>query len=89
MLKKNRKEEVFNSINELITLLTLLKIKVESLSEDSESLQYIAFVLSLGNFAISRLHKELMMDEEVKSKKGGSELKGGKEENVKKRFALS
>jgi hypothetical protein len=88
MLKKNRKEEVFNSINELITLLTLLKIKVESLSEDSESLQYIAFVLSLGNFAISRLHKELM-DEEVKSKKGGSELKGGKEENVKKRFPLS
>jgi len=34
MLKKNRKEgEVFKLIDELITLLTLLKINVDSLSE--------------------------------------------------------
>ncbi len=82
MLKENRKKEVFNSIDELITLLTLLKIKVDSLSEDSEVLEYIAFVLSLGRFAISRLHKELMIDE--MSKRGDEE-----EANKKKRFGLS
>lgn len=88
MLRKNRKEEVLTSIDELITLLTLLKIKVDSL-EDSKSLAYIAFVLSLGRFAISSLHRELMI-EEVKSKKEeGSELEGGGKEKMKRRFDLS
>ncbi len=86
MEKNRRKEEVFNSINELITLLTLLKIKVDSLSENSEVLQYIDFVLSLGRFAISRLHKELMIEE--MNKEEGSGLRGGSEK-AKKKFDLS
>ena|GEM_PF-3089513 len=86
-MKKNRKKgEVFNSINELITLLTLLKIKVDSLPENSEVFRYIDFVLDLGKFAISHLHKELMI-EEMNKKEEGSELRGS--EKTKKKFDLS
>ena len=62
-MKGESKDEVLHSIDELITSFTLLKIKVDSLSEDSDLLPYIAFTLSLGKTAASRLHKKFMVDQ--------------------------
>jgi hypothetical protein len=62
-LKGESKEEVLHSIDELVTSFTLLKIKVNSLPEDSDLLPYIAFTLSLGKTAASRLHKKFMVDQ--------------------------
>jgi hypothetical protein len=73
MLNDESKEEVLRSLDELITLFTLLKIKVNSLPENSDLLPYIAFTLSLGKTATSRLHKKFMIDQmtriEYESKK--------------------
>jgi hypothetical protein len=62
-LKGESKEEILESIEEMITLLRLLKIKVDSLPEDSDLLPYIAFSLSLGKTATGALHKKFMVDQ--------------------------
>lgn len=62
-MKGESKEEILRSIDELVTSFTLLKIKVNSLPEDSDLLPYIAFTLSLGKTAASGLHKKFMVDQ--------------------------
>lgn len=62
-MKGESKDEVLHLIDELVTSFTLLKIKVNSLPEDSDLLPYIAFTLSLGKTAASRLHKKFMVDQ--------------------------
>jgi hypothetical protein len=62
-LKGESKEEILESIEEMITLLRLLKIKVDSLPEDSDLLPYIAFSLKLGKTATTTLHKKFMVDQ--------------------------
>jgi len=62
-LKGESKKEVMKSIEELMTLLRLLTIKVDSIPEDSDLLPYIAFSLRLGKTATSALHKKFMADQ--------------------------
>lgn len=62
-MKGESKNEVLHSIENLITSFSLLKIKVNSLPEDSDLLPYIAFTLSLGKTAASELHKKFMVDQ--------------------------
>ena len=62
-MKDESKDEVLHSIDELMTSFTLLKVKVSSLPENSDLLPYIAFTLSLGKTAASKLHKKFMVDQ--------------------------
>lgn len=62
-MKGESKEEILQSIEELMTLLRLLTIKVDSIPEDSYLLPYIAFSLRLGKTATSTLHKKFMVDQ--------------------------
>jgi len=77
-LKGESKKEVMKSIEELMTLLRLLTIKVDSIPEDSDLLPYIAFSLRLGKTATSALHKKFMVDQmtrtESQSKRSSSLL---------------
>ncbi len=65
-MKGESKEEVLQSIDELITMFGLLKIKVDSLSLDSDLLPYIAFTLTMGKTAASTLHKKFMVDQMIR-----------------------
>ncbi len=62
-MKGESKEEVLCSIREMITLLELLKIKVDSIPEDSNLLPYIAFTLTMGRTSANVLHKKFMVDQ--------------------------
>jgi len=68
-LKGENKQEVLQSIEDLITILRLLKIKVDSIPDDSELLPYIAFSLELGKTATNRLHKKFMIDQMIRIEK--------------------
>lgn len=83
-MKDESKEEVLHSIDELITLFTLLKIKVNSLPEDSDLLPYIAFTLSLGKTAASRLHKKFMVDQMTRIEEHESIKKDKKDSGITK-----
>jgi hypothetical protein len=62
-LKGENKHDVLHAIEELITMFRLLKIKVESIPDDSDLLPYIAFTLTMGKKAASTLHKKFMIDQ--------------------------
>lgn len=62
-MKGESKEEVLCSIREMITMLELLKIKVDSIPEDSNLLPYIAFTLIMGKKSANVLHKKFMVDQ--------------------------
>jgi hypothetical protein len=62
-LKGENKPVVLHSIEELISMFRLLKIKVESIPDDSDLLPYIAFTLTMGKKAASTLYKKFMMDQ--------------------------
>ncbi len=62
-MKGESKEEVLQSIEELITMFKLLKIKVDLIPSDSDLLPYIAFTLTMGKTAASILHKKFMIDQ--------------------------
>ena len=68
-LKGESKEEVLQLIEDVISLLRLLSIKVNSLPSDSDLLPYIAFTIGMGKFAASDLHKRFMVDQMTRIEK--------------------
>lgn len=62
-MKGEGKEEVLHSIKDLITMFELLKLKVDSIPEDSDLLPYIAFTLTMGKTAANTLHKKFMVNQ--------------------------
>lgn len=69
MLKGESKEEVLTLIEEVINLLRLLSIKVNSLPPDSELFPYIAFTVGMGKTASANLHKKFMIDQMTRIEK--------------------
>lgn len=68
-MKGESKEEILDLIEEVISLLRLLSIKVNSLPPDSELLPYIAFTVGMGKTAASNIHKKFMIDQMTRIEK--------------------